>query len=320
MHSAKGLAPALLNIGSTSPPGYPSAWLPPGRDRLHFTWQVHCSSAAPCCSQLPGCPSFGPNCKRRHYEWAENRFPTFGDWSGHGRSGVASPIQRAQLYRLDNQTKKNDYSFCMAKVSAAHRTHRRRQILQAAFHCFARSGFHGTSMQDVCREAKLSPGAVYLYFASKESILEALAQAFRSQTAEWLAQCSGKRLSEVIAQILQQLNRPEGLPEFRLDVRLWGEAIHTPALAAIYRQSEATLLDGLAHIVMNAPPKRTRKQAQTIARFLVAVISGFELQKVMKPEVDLGPAVAFLKVALQANLNRTIPPDVRRTLPKGGKP
>src|SRR5215469_10217774 len=57
MHSARGLAPALLSIGSMSPPGYPSAWLPPGRARLRFTWQVHCSSAAPCCSQVPVCPS-----------------------------------------------------------------------------------------------------------------------------------------------------------------------------------------------------------------------------------------------------------------------
>src|SRR5580704_17410110 len=55
--SAKTLAPALLNIGSMSPPGYPSAWLPPGRARLRFTWQVHCSSATPCCFQVPVCPS-----------------------------------------------------------------------------------------------------------------------------------------------------------------------------------------------------------------------------------------------------------------------
>jgi hypothetical protein len=55
VRSARGLAPALLNSGSMSPPGYPSAWLPPGRARLRFTWQAHCSSAAPCCSQHPAC-------------------------------------------------------------------------------------------------------------------------------------------------------------------------------------------------------------------------------------------------------------------------
>src|SRR5579864_5607961 len=40
-----------------SPPDYPSAWLHPCRAHLRFTRQVHCSSAAPCCSQLPVCSS-----------------------------------------------------------------------------------------------------------------------------------------------------------------------------------------------------------------------------------------------------------------------
>lgn len=208
----------------------------------------------------------------------------------------------------------------MAKVDAAHRARRRRQILEAALHCFARSGFHGSSMQDVCREAKLSPGAVYLYFPSKESILEALAEAGRSETAEWLAHCRGKSLSELIDQLFQQLDQPEALPVFQLDVRLWGEAIHTPGLAALFQQSETTLLDGLSQIVRNAPPKRTREQGQAIARFLMAVISGFELQRVMNPEVDLGASTAFLKAALQAVWNQTIPCDARRTLPRGDKP
>ena len=224
-----------------------------------------------------------------------------------------------RVAKLDSFSKKNEYSFCMPKVNAAHRARRRRQILQAAFHCFARSGFHGTSMYDICRRAKLSPGAVYLYFPSKEAIVEALAQAARTQTAEWLSHCRGKSLSEVVSQILEQFNLPTALPVFQVDVRLWGEAIHTPALTALFRQSEATLLDGLAQIVMNAPPKRSPTQARAIARFLVAVISGFELQKVMNPEVDLGPAAALLKAALQANLNRTISSEARRTA-KGGKP
>lgn len=175
-------------------------------------------------------------------------------------------------------------------------------------------------MQDVCREAKLSPGAVYLYFPSKESILEALAEAGRSETAEWLAHCRGKSLSELIDQLFQQLDQPEALPVFQLDVRLWGEAIHTPGLAALFQQSETTLLDGLSQIVRNAPPKRTREQGQAIARFLMAVISGFELQRVMNPEVDLGASTAFLKAALQAVWNQTIPCDARRTLPRGDKP
>ena len=42
--SAREEPPALPDIVSMSPPGYPSAWLHPCRARFRFTRQVHCSS------------------------------------------------------------------------------------------------------------------------------------------------------------------------------------------------------------------------------------------------------------------------------------
>ena len=61
----------------------------------------------------------------------------------------------------------------MPKVSGAHIAARRQQILDAARACFARQGFHQTSIQDICKEAGLSPGAVYRYFPSKDHIIAA---------------------------------------------------------------------------------------------------------------------------------------------------
>jgi TetR/AcrR family transcriptional regulator, repressor for uid operon len=50
------------------------------------------------------------------------------------------------------------------------------RILGAARKCFVQSGFRGASMHDICREADMSPGALYRYFPSKESIIEAIAE------------------------------------------------------------------------------------------------------------------------------------------------
>jgi TetR/AcrR family transcriptional repressor of uid operon len=61
---------------------------------------------------------------------------------------------------------------------------RRQQILDAARACFARSGFRGASMQEICLEAKMSPGGLYRYFPSKEAIIEAIAQDERCGAAE----------------------------------------------------------------------------------------------------------------------------------------
>jgi len=61
----------------------------------------------------------------------------------------------------------------MPKVSQEHSDARRRQIIDAAFQCFARKGFHQTSMRDIYQQAGLSPGAVYHYFDSKDAIIQA---------------------------------------------------------------------------------------------------------------------------------------------------
>src|SRR5215813_8771605 len=55
-------------------------------------------------------------------------------------------------------------------------TRRRREILDAALYCFRRRGFHQATMQEICAEANLSPGALYRYFGSKADIIAAIAE------------------------------------------------------------------------------------------------------------------------------------------------
>src|SRR5580765_1646852 len=62
----------------------------------------------------------------------------------------------------------------MPKVLPEYLEQRREQILDAAAACFARRGFHQTTMQDICEEAELSPGALYRYFRSKEELIEGM--------------------------------------------------------------------------------------------------------------------------------------------------
>lgn len=61
----------------------------------------------------------------------------------------------------------------MPKVTDAYLEARREEILDAAIACFTRKGFHRTTMDDICRQAGLSPGAVYRYFSSKNEIIDA---------------------------------------------------------------------------------------------------------------------------------------------------
>ena len=69
----------------------------------------------------------------------------------------------------------------MPRVSTAFKQDRRTEILEAARRCVARSGFHQTSMQEICAEAGMSPGNLYRYFPSKEAIIAGIAERDRAE-------------------------------------------------------------------------------------------------------------------------------------------
>ncbi len=64
---------------------------------------------------------------------------------------------------------------------------RSEHILDAAERCFVRAGFHRTSIHDICKEAGISPGALYVYFDSKEALIAGISERDRAEFADRLA-------------------------------------------------------------------------------------------------------------------------------------
>jgi AcrR family transcriptional regulator len=54
------------------------------------------------------------------------------------------------------------------------REQRRQQIMNAARKVFSINGFMKTTMEDIAREAELSPGTLYLYFKNKDELYASL--------------------------------------------------------------------------------------------------------------------------------------------------
>jgi AcrR family transcriptional regulator len=71
----------------------------------------------------------------------------------------------------------------MPKLKPATQAARREHILDAAERCFAKAGFHRTTMQDICKAADVSAGALYVYFASKEALIAGIVERDRSAFA-----------------------------------------------------------------------------------------------------------------------------------------
>lgn len=55
---------------------------------------------------------------------------------------------------------------------------RRQQIMQAALACFARKGYHKTTMDDIVAESGLSKGTLYWYFKNKDDLFISLVKSY----------------------------------------------------------------------------------------------------------------------------------------------
>lgn len=114
------------------------------------------------------------------------------------------------------------------------------EILDAALELFLAQGFHRTTVEQIARGAKLSKGAVYLYFPAKPDILLALVRravgAMAKNAASLLARHQGdprdalRALFQTITQITQQDENFARVPRLILH-----EAPSSPQIAQLYR-------------------------------------------------------------------------------------
>ncbi|MEU0128449.1 MULTISPECIES: TetR/AcrR family transcriptional regulator [unclassified Streptomyces] len=189
----------------------------------------------------------------------------------------------------------------MARVSQEHLDARRRQILAGAARCFARNGFHGTSMQDVLKEVGLSAGAVYRYFAGKEDLIAAIAdEAFLSirQAFDEAAELAPPPTPDVLlGRVLRgvfagQVYGMERRTCAALIVQVWAETLRDERLAGTLRDGYAGMRTAWAKLVeayraaglMNADVP-----ADDVARTMIATAQGFLAQEALfggsEPEV-----------------------------------
>ena len=119
---------------------------------------------------------------------------------------------------------------------------RRRQILAAAGRCFARDGFRGASISDICAEAKISPGHLYHYFENKEAIVSAMTEAAISDADIQLEQLAptDDPITVVVSRVQSSRAKNRDATHF-LVFDMLAEAGHNPAIARILREQNRAL-------------------------------------------------------------------------------
>ncbi len=115
------------------------------------------------------------------------------------------------------------------------------EILDAALAVFSEQGFAGARVEDVAARAGLSKGAVYLYFASKDAMLEALVRRLADHVvgaAETLVDTTSgdaeRTLRSLLTFMAVQLSDPRVSAAPRIVI---AEAQRFPKIAALYRDA-----------------------------------------------------------------------------------
>ena len=124
---------------------------------------------------------------------------------------------------------------------------RRTQILDAAVLCFARKGFHLTSMHDISAEAGISVGLIYRYFQNKEAVIAAMADGHKTEIGELLERA---RLAPTLLEALEIIVSDLGQIEKRLE-RLQKDLKKMRTLA-LERENEL-LLRAKLHVEQERP-------------------------------------------------------------------
>ncbi len=166
---------------------------------------------------------------------------------------------------------------------------RRTQILEAAVICFAKRGFHQTSMHDISAEAGISVGLIYRYFENKEEVISAMAARHKNEIHEVVERA---RQAPTLLESLEILftahcceNSPQIQSAFVVD--LYAEASRNAQVADLVRDVLQTAMDGVTDVIERSPEAQKAAHGLTpceMAELIFAVARGMLMRDVLQPQ------------------------------------
>lgn len=146
----------------------------------------------------------------------------------------------------------------MPKLSEEQQAMRRSRILDAAELCFAENGFHRTSMQDICRRAGISAGALYLYFDSKEALIEGISARNRDDVLSAFARVADvEDMNAGLEMLLRECFLDQPAHKSRLWLEIGAESTRNP------RVRETTVhCDCMVRAAMTSMLRRAQERGQ----------------------------------------------------------
>lgn len=197
---------------------------------------------------------------------------------------------------------------------------RREHILDAALTCFVRGGFHATTMQMICREAGVSPGALYVYFDSKEALIAGLCERDRAEFAERFATlATAPDFLKALAAIGEHYFVNEAAEKQRFVVEMGIEATRNPRISEIFMGVDKYCNDAfeaLFHRLEDEGRIAPLVDIPTLVKVFNVFGDGMFWRRAIDPDADIGAVLPVVIELIGGLLNPKKAAPARRARPR----
>ena len=195
----------------------------------------------------------------------------------------------------------------MPKLKPDTQRARREHILDAAEHCFARAGFHRCTMHDICKEAEISPGALYVYFSSKEALIAGIAERDRTKLADQLSELAkAPDLLAALARLGEHYAVEEPRHKRVLCIEIGCEATRNPAVGEIFRSVDSFCLENFEQLFARARAEgkiAPEVDTATLAEIIAVIGDGLFWRRAVAQNFDAKKLIPVITDLVRTLLN-----------------
>jgi AcrR family transcriptional regulator len=167
---------------------------------------------------------------------------------------------------------------------------RRQQIIDAGMMCFARNGYHLTTMDDIAKQLPFSKGLLYYYFRTKRDLFLAILDDWMARAmVEWGRVLhpnapAVEQLDACLAYGMQLLTQSAELS--RVEFEFYGELGRDPTISEAFRSLFAAFRAEFKTILEAGITRGELRSVDTdaLAAVLLAIYEGLALQAITEPE------------------------------------
>lgn len=197
----------------------------------------------------------------------------------------------------------------MPKLKPETQLARREHILDTAEKCFAKHGFHATTMQIICREAGISAGALYVYFDSKEALIAGICERDRTEFSERFAGIAeAPDFLAALNQLAAHYFVDESRHKLAMTVEIGAESMRNEAVREMFKDCDETIGNSLCallerlgaegRIAPGLPPADAAKVMQVIG-------DGLLWRRAIDPDFDVATMLPSVMALVAKLINPT---------------